>query len=48
MQIAIGFNWRDLWVGAYVSKDKRTVFVCPLPCIVIAVGYDAKARCYGT
>lgn len=45
---AIGFNWRDLWIGAYVSKDKRTVFICPIPCVVIGIGYDAKKRCYGT
>lgn len=46
--IAIGFNWRDLWVGVYISKDRRTVFICLVPCFVIGIGHDAKARCYGT
>lgn len=42
--IAIGFNWRDLWVGVYVSKDRKTVFICPLPCVVIGIGPDAKTH----
>lgn len=46
--LAIGFNWRDLWIGFYVAKDRRTIFFCPLPCIVIGFGYDAKRRCHGT
>ncbi len=25
----------DLWVGAYLPKDRRTVYVCPLPCLVL-------------
>lgn len=47
-QITIAFNWRDLWVGGYISKDKRTVFICPIPCIVIGIGYDVLKRCGGT
>jgi hypothetical protein len=47
-QIGLAFNWRDIWIGVYVSKDRRTVFICPFPCIVIGIGYDAKRRCQGT
>lgn len=46
--IAISFNWRDLWIGVYVSKDRKTVFICPLPCVVIGIGPDAKTRLHGT
>lgn len=35
--VAIGFNWRDLWVGVYVSKDRRVLYVCLVPCVVIAI-----------
>lgn len=28
--------WYDLWVGVYVSVESKTVYVCPLPCVVIA------------
>lgn len=46
--ISIGINLRDLWIGVYVSKDYKTIFICPLPCIVIGIGYDAKKRVHGT
>ena len=46
--ISIGFNWRDLWVGVYVTKDRKTFFICPLPCIVIGIGPGAKTRLHGT
>lgn len=42
--ISIGLNWRDIWVGVYISKDHKTVFICPLPFIVIGIGQDAKRR----
>lgn len=29
------FKWFDLWVGAYVDRAKRTLYVCPLPCVVL-------------
>lgn len=41
MIVAIAFNWRDLWIGVYVSKDKRTVFICPIPCVVIGIARSA-------
>ena len=25
----------DLWVGAYLPKDRSAVYVCPLPCLVL-------------
>jgi hypothetical protein len=30
---AVYLDWRDWWIGAYVSD--RAVYVCPLPCLVI-------------
>ena len=38
---AIGWNWRDMWIGFYLSKDHRTLFCCPIPFLVLAFGYDA-------
>ena len=25
--------WYDLWIGVYVDREKRIVYVLPLPCI---------------
>lgn len=40
-QRRVGFSFKlyDLWVGAYVDTENRTVYVCPLPCCVIEVHY---------
>ena len=34
-RLSLRFAWYDLWVGAYVDTAKRTVYVCPLPCVLI-------------
>lgn len=28
------FAWYDIWVGVYVDRDAKAVYVCPLPCVV--------------
>jgi hypothetical protein len=30
---AVYIDWRDWWVGVYVSD--AAVYVCPLPCLVL-------------
>lgn len=35
MRIHIGFKWYDLWVGAYWDQKNRTLYVCPLPTLVL-------------
>ncbi len=38
-RVSVRFRWFDLWIGAYVDTKYRTVYVCPLPMIVIAIRY---------
>ncbi len=33
------FAWYDFWVGVFVDTEKRTVYICPLPCCVIQISY---------
>lgn len=33
------FKWFDMWVGVYVDRDKRRLYICPLPMIVFEVDY---------
>jgi hypothetical protein len=37
MKIKIFFAWFDLWIGAYWSESSNTLYICPLPCCVIAL-----------
>jgi len=25
------FRWYDLWVGVYIDRANRTVYICPIP-----------------
>ena len=29
------FAWYDMWIGAYWDKNKRRLYILPLPCIGI-------------
>lgn len=31
------FAWYDLWVGVFIDRPKRRVYVFPLPCIGIVI-----------
>ena len=35
MAVSVFFAWYDLWVGAYIDVKNKTLYVCPLPCVVI-------------
>lgn len=35
MTVTLRFAWYDLWVGAYVDRDNRRLYVCPLPCVLL-------------
>jgi hypothetical protein len=37
MKTKIFFAWYDMWVGAYWSKKDSTLYICPLPCVVISI-----------
>jgi hypothetical protein len=31
--------WYDLWIGAFVDRDSRRVYLLPLPCVGIVIEY---------
>lgn len=33
------FAWYDLWVGVFIDRPKRRVYIFPLPCIGIVIGH---------
>jgi hypothetical protein len=37
MKVSLFFAWYDLWIGAYYDRKNRTLYVCPLPMIVIKI-----------
>lgn len=37
MKVRFFIAWYDLWIGAYIDTDKKTVYICPTFCCVFAV-----------
>jgi hypothetical protein len=35
MKASLFFAWYDLWIGAYYDRKNCTLYICPLPMIVI-------------
>lgn len=33
MTVRFVFAWYDLWVGVYVDRANRRVYVLPIPCV---------------
>lgn len=33
--MTLSFAWYDLWIGAYWDRKTRTLYVCPLPMLLI-------------
>ena len=38
------FRWYDLWVGAYWSREDRTLYICPLPTLGVKLDFSPIAR----
>ncbi len=33
------FAWYDLWVGVFINRDKRRVYIFPVPCLGLLVSW---------
>jgi len=44
MKIGFLFAWYDLWVGLFWSKEKRRLYVLPLPCIGFYIDFGMPAE----
>ena len=37
MKIKPFFRWYDLWVGIYIDKPNKAVYICPIPMFGIKI-----------
>lgn len=38
------FAWFDLWVGVFIDKPKRRVYVFPIPCFGVVIQLPEARR----
>lgn len=43
MSIRVIFRWFDLWVGAFIDRPRRTVYLFPLPMLGVRIQLRPKA-----
>lgn len=43
LHLRIAFAWYDLWVGVFIDRRARTLYVCPLPALVISLRFAASS-----
>ena len=36
-KINVFFAWYDIWIGIYIDRNKETLYICLLPCVVIRI-----------
>ena len=36
------FAWYDLWIGAYWDRQRRRLYVLPLPCVGVVIQFGGK------
>lgn len=37
MKVKVFFAWYDFWVGGFYDRDTRTLYICPVPMVVIKI-----------
>lgn len=38
------FAWYDLWIGAYWDREKKWLYILPLPCVGIILKYSTPEQ----
>lgn len=44
MKLRLFFAWYDIWVGAYWSQEKRTLYICAFPMICLSVQFGCNNK----
>ncbi len=42
MKIKLMFAWFDIWIGVYIDRKKRTIYIAIVPMLIIVVIWRDK------
>ena len=42
LEIRVIFAWYDLWIGVFIDRPKRRIYVFPLPCVGVVITLGGK------
>ena len=42
MHVTVFFRWYDLWIGLFVDRKGKAVYICPVPMFGIKVAWGAS------
>lgn len=42
MRVKAFWAWYDFWVGVYYDRDKRHIYICPLPMVVFQLILETR------
>lgn len=44
MKIRFIFKWYDIWVGAFIDRSRRAVYIFPVPMFGFSIELKSKCR----
>jgi hypothetical protein len=44
MNVSFHFAWFDLWMGVFYNQQKRVIYICPLPTVVVRIALKDEER----
>lgn len=36
-KIRFSFAWYDLWIGAYIDRKHKKLYICPFPTLLLTI-----------
>ncbi len=37
--VKLSFAWYDLWIGLFIDTDKRKIYICLIPTLLITIRF---------